>query len=122
MIEKNKINEREQFKKITTGNGYSNDLAATTNDRLELTVIELQNLQKNNTEQTNKLADLLNNLDDSIVYLSGDVKRLISTIQEANNKNDKMQKWFLILTLVGTLFTVLSAIQVIDIFMRGIGK
>lgn len=114
--------DRAQFKKVTTGNGYDRDLAATTNDRLELTVIELQNLQKNNTEQTNKLSVLLERLDDSVAYLQADINRLISTITEANLKNDKMQKWFLFFTIAGTFFAVSGIIQAIDIFVRGIGK
>jgi hypothetical protein len=113
---------REQFKKVTTGNGYSNDLAATTNDRLELTVIELQNLQKNNTEQTNKLGELLDNLDGSLLFLQTDIKELIRTIKDANAKNDKLQSLFLIFTIIGVVFAASGVIQAIDILARGIGK
>lgn len=113
---------REQFRKVDTGNGFIANLTATTNDRLELTVIELQKLQKNNTQQTKQLGSLLGNLDDSIVYLQSDIKSLIRTIEEANAKNDKMQKWFMAFTAIGTIFTVLSVIQVVDILIRGIGR
>lgn len=113
---------REQFRKVTTGNTYANDLSATTNDRLELTVIELQNLQQNNTEQTKKLGALLGNLDDSISYLQADIKQLIKTITEANAKNDRMQLWFLMLTIVGLIFAASGVIQAWDILTRGIGK
>jgi hypothetical protein len=116
------LHGREQFRKVDTGNGIDRDLAATTNDRLELTVIELQKLQKNNTQQTKRLGALLGNLDDSIVYLQGDIKLLINTIKDANIKNDKMQRWFFLIGFIGTVFTALSVIQVIDILIRGIGK
>lgn len=113
---------REQFRKVTTGNGFANDLTATTNDRLELTVIELQDLQGNNTEQTKKLGKLLTSLDDSIVYLQGDIQRLIHTITVANEKNDKLQRLFLMLTVIGVIFAATGIIQAWDILARGIGK
>lgn len=115
-------NSREQFEKIETGNGYAANLAATTNDRLELTVIELQNLQKNNTEQTKKLGVLLGNLDDSIINLQDYVKILTDTIKEANAKNDRLQKWFLLLSIISAIFAASGIIQAWDIFARGIGK
>jgi len=113
---------RNQFREVKTGNGVDRDLAATTNDRLELTVIELQNLQRNNSTQTKKLSKLLETLDDSIVYLKSDIGELNETIKEANNKNDKIQTWFFWLSIIGTGFTILSVIQVIDILIRGLGK
>lgn len=113
---------REQFEKIETGNGYHANLTATTNDRLELTVIELQNLQKNNTEQTQKLGSLLGKLDDSIIDLRADMKKLTNTITEANAKNDKMQKWFLFFTIAGTILALSGVIQAWDVLVRGIGK
>jgi len=119
---KTKSDRRKQFRKVETGNGIDRDLAATTNDRLEMTVLELQNLQENNTEQTNKLGKQLESLDDSIVYLQLDIKTLITTIQTANEKNDRMQVWVFAIGAIGTIFTVLSFIQVIDILVRGIGK
>ncbi len=115
-------NNRDQFEKVTTGNGFANDLVATTNDRLELTVLELQNLQKNNSLQTDKLSGLLESLDDNIAYINPTLARLIYTIETANKKNDRLQRWFFILAIIGTVFTALSVIQVIDILIRGIGK
>lgn len=116
------LSGRDQFKRVSTGNGFSNDLAATNIDRLELTVIELQNLQKNNSEQTQKLGKLLESLDDSILYLQGDIKVLIRTISEANAKNDKLQLLFLIFTIIGVIFAATGIIQAWDILVRGIGK
>lgn len=113
---------RDQFKTVTTGNGFANDLKATTSDRLELTVIELQNLQQNNTEQTKKLSKLLISLDDSIGYLQGDIQRLIRTISTANDKNDKLQNLFLSLTIIGVFFAATGIVQAWDILARGIGK
>ena len=75
------MDDRSQFKKVTTGNGFQNDLIATTNDRLELTVIELQNLQKNNTQQTKQLGSLLGNLEDvimdNLLLLQQDILELV---------------------------------------------
>lgn len=106
---------REQFRKVDTSNGLGPNLAATTNDRLELTVIELQNLQENNSQQTKKLDARLHLLDKSI-------KSLNQTIKLANDKNDSLQKWFLGLSILGVFFGALGLIQVIDILIRGIGK
>lgn len=106
---------REQFRKVTTGNGFSNDLTATTNDRLELTVIELQNLQKNNSDQTEKLGKQL-------TALEANIKSLTATIKVANEKNDKLQKWFLILAVISAIFAATGLIQAWDILARGVGK
>lgn len=113
---------REQFRKVDTGNGIDRNLAATTVDRLELTVIELQNLQANNTHQTEKLEMAIGSLGTELMMLRHDVKSLNKTITEANNKNDRMQKWFLTLAIVGTFLALSGVIQAIDIFVRGIGK
>lgn len=113
---------REQFKKIETGLDITRDLMATTNDRLELTVIELQNLQKNNTEQTKKLGALLGSLDDNIIDLQDYVKILTGTIKEANKKNDKLQKWFLVLSIISAIFATSGIIQAWEILARDIGK
>jgi hypothetical protein len=107
--------EREQFRKIDTGNILANDLVATTNDRLELTVIELQNLQENNSEQTKKL-------DIGLKTLGKSIKNLNKTIIAANEKNDALQRWFLGLSIIGIIFAAIGLIQVADILVRGIGK
>lgn len=101
-------NERVQFKKISTGNGYQNDLIATMIDRLELTVDSLQHLRLE--------------LQHQLVTLQLDIVDLTDTIKDANSKNDKLQKWFLTLAIVGTLLTATQLVQVWDILVRGIGK
>jgi len=106
---------REQFEKISTGNGFANDLSATTNDRLELTVIELQNLQDNNTQQTDKLDDRLKDLELSIEYLN-------QSIDIANQKNDRLQRWFLVISVISAIFAASGIIQAWDILTRGIGN
>ena len=121
-MSQSQVGSREQFQKINTGNGIDRDLAATTNDRLELTVIELQNLQKNNTDQTGKLSELLESLDANLMFLQVDIKDLIRTITEANDKNDKLQRLFLVFTVIGVIFAASGIIQAIDILVRGIGK
>lgn len=113
---------REQFQKVYTGNGIDRDLAATTNDRLELSVMELQNLQKNNTLQTNKLSKLLDNLDFNLMSLQLRIDSLVLSIKDANDKNDKLQRRFLFISIVGTIFAASGILQVIDIIVRGIGK
>jgi len=39
-------NHEIQFQKVNTGNGFQNDLIATTNNRIELAVIEICMLKK----------------------------------------------------------------------------
>lgn len=114
--------DRSQFKKVNTGNGYDRDLAATTVDRLEMTVIELQKLQINNTEQTEKLEVAIGNLINEVFLLRNDVGSLNRTITLANDKNDKLQRWYLGLTVIGVLFAASGIIQAWDILVRGIGK
>ncbi len=102
------MNNRDQFKKVTTGKGFQNDLIATTNDRLELTVIELQNLQ--------------DSFKRDLKLTRESVTQLETTIKSANDKNDRLQKWFLVLGVIGTLLTATQLVQVWDILVRGIGK
>lgn len=99
---------RSQFKKVTTGNGFQNDLIATTNDRLEMTIIELQNLQHTITSQ--------------FMFLQSDIKDLEETIKKANKENKSLQSKFLWLTFVATVFAILQVVQVVDILFRGVGK
>lgn len=100
--------DRTQFKKVTTGNGFQNDLIATTNDRLEMTVIALQKVEEA--------------LRSNLMFLQGDIQDLNETIIKANAKNDRTQKWFLLLTIVGTILAATQLVQVIDILVRGVGK
>lgn len=97
-----------QFKKIITGNGFQNDLIATTNDRLEMTVTSLQQVDQA--------------LRSNLMFLQSDVQNLTDTIKKANDKNDRAQKWFLILGILGTILAATQLVQVIDILIRGIGK
>lgn len=100
--------DRSQFRKIDTGNGIDRNLAATTNDRLEMTVIELQNLRENNTDQTKKLEKAITQLN--------------ATITDANDKNDRLQTKLFWITIIGTIFATSGLLQVLDILIRGIGK
>lgn len=102
------MDDRNQFKKVTTGNGFQNDLIATTNDRLEMTVIALQKLGKSLSEELKKTR--------------GSINQLEATVKNANYKNDRLQRWFLVLAIIGTLLTATQLVQVWDILVRGIGK
>lgn len=102
------MDNRGQFKKVTTGNGFQNDLIATTNDRLEMTVLALQSLEKSLTSESQQTRKAVNSLE--------------ATIKTANDKNDRMQRWFLLLAAIGTLLTATQLVQVVDILARGIGK
>lgn len=102
------MSEQNQFRKISTGNGFQNDLIATTNDRLELTILELQRFQ---TTMTSNLK-----------ILQADIRDLNKTINTANKENNSLQTKFFWLTAIATIFTVLQVVQVIDILVHGIGR
>lgn len=97
-----------QFEKIDTGNGFQNDLIATTNNRLELTILELQRFQKTTATE--------------LKLLQGDLRELKITIDRANKESNSLQNKFLWLTIIATAFTVLQVVQVVDILIRGVGK
>lgn len=99
---------KDQFQKITTGNGFQNDLIATTNNRLELTIIELQKLQHVMYSESG--------------FLQSDIQDLREVIVAANKESNSLQNKLLWLSIVATFFTILQAVQVIDILIRGIGK
>jgi hypothetical protein len=111
---------REQFKNFTGVSSYAKNLEIV--DRLEMVVIETQKLQDNNTKQTEKIEMAIGGLSTELLLLQKDIKNLNSTISEANKKNDRMQIWFLVLTIIGVIFASSGIIQAWDIFARGIGK
>lgn len=78
--------------RIKTGNGYANDLTATTNDRLERTVKALVLLSNTYQKESKKIR--------------GTVSELETTIKELDDKNGKLQIAIFVLTIV----TVVTAI------------
>ena len=78
--------------RVSTGNGYANDLTATTNDRLERTVKALVLLSNTYQKESEKVR--------------GTVSKLEATIKELDNKNGKLQIAIFVLTVV----TVITAI------------
>ena len=89
------MSDEIQFQKVTTGNGFQNDLIATANNRIEMAVVEISKLKK------------------SIVKLE-------STIVDLDSKNEKLQTKLLWLTIVGLVFAATQIIQVVDIIVRWI--
>lgn len=90
----------EVEKDIKTGNGYQNDLIATTNHRLKVNVMAVSELLKSQ-ESTRK----------ALISLEG-------TIKDLDVKNGRLQKVFLVLTIVATIFTILQVVQVVDILLK----
>lgn len=82
-----------QFQKVSTGNGFQNDLIATANNRIELAVVEICKLKKS-------------------------ITKLEETIVSLDNKNEKLQKRIFWLTVVGLIFTATQIIQIIDIVVK----
>ena len=91
---------KEAEKEIKTGNGFQNDLIATTNHRIKVSIQAISELLKSQEET------------------KGALKSLENTIKKLDDKNDKLQRAFFLLTLVATIFTVLQIIQVIDIVLK----
>lgn len=105
------------FAEVTTGNGYANDLAATTNDRLERTVEALvilnECLEKEGKEtrySINKLQKTTKDLGETFTEQSEEitqsVKSLESTITRLDEKNGKLQ-WALFFLTIVTVITAL---------------
>ena len=88
-----KIKEILDFpERVRTGNGYANDLTATTNDRLERTVKALVLLSNTYQAESKKVR--------------GTISKLEATIKVLDNKNGKLQIAIFALTIV----TVITAI------------
>ena len=85
--------------RIKTGNGYANDLTATTNDRLERTVKALVLLSNTYQKESEKVRDT--------------VTRLEATIKELGNKNGKLQIAIFALTIV---IVITAIVQVWSVF------
>lgn len=116
----------EEFPEIKTGNGIDRDLAATTNDRLKKTVIALKELDNTFSTESGQTRFAINELIATTVKENTETQKAVNsltkTIRDLDSKNSRLQLFFLILTVIATLFTVAQIVQVIDIFARGIGK
>jgi hypothetical protein len=82
--------EDKDFQEIKTGNGIDRDLAATANERIKKAVIEI-----------NALKEAISGLEKTIVNL--------------DEKNEKLQKRFFWLTVVGVVLAATQVVQVIEI-------
>lgn len=103
----NNKNYDNDLEPVTTGNGFQNDLIATTGDRLKKTVVELRKLQDNLSEQVSSLKQSVDGLE--------------KTTRQLDEKNGILQSKFFWLTLIATVFTVAQVVQVIDIVCRWVG-
>lgn len=83
-------------KKINTGNGYSNDLIATTNDRLERTIKALILLNSTYQEENKKVRDTM--------------KKFETTMKEIDKKNGKLQNALFWLTVVTSIATIVQVV------------
>ncbi|MCK5027714.1 MAG: hypothetical protein KAS07_04810 [Candidatus Pacebacteria bacterium] len=80
----------QSFPDIKTGNGIDRDLAATANDRIKKTIIEI------------------NGLKSAIISLQ-------KTIVSLDEKNEKLQKRIFGLTVVSVVLATTQVVQVIEI-------
>lgn len=92
---------------VDTGNGFQNNLIATTGDRLKKTVIEIRKFQDTMSEQLSLLKSSIDGLE--------------KTTRQLDEKNGKLQGKFFWLTVIATIFTVAQIVQVIDIVYRWFG-
>lgn len=107
MSNTNNKNYDHDLDPVDTGNGFQNNLIATTGDRLKKTVIELRKFQDTMTEQ--------------LSLLKGSIDGLEKTTRQLDEKNGKLQSRFFWLTVIATIFTVAQVVQVIDIACRWLG-
>lgn len=80
----------QDFPDIETGNGIDRNLAATANDRIKKTVIEIDRLKN------------------AVVSLE-------KTIVNLDKKNEKLQKQIFWLTIIGVALAATQIVQMIDI-------
>lgn len=81
-------------KQVFTGNGYANDLTATTNDRLERTVKALVILSTTYQKESDKVRTSISSLE--------------TTIKNLDSKNGKLQIAIFALTIVTAITAILQ--------------
>lgn len=101
--------------KPLAGRGGPVNQSETMNRRLSLATQALRNL-----ERTFQMEGFMTR--SSIEDLGEGIKTLQQTIKDLDTKNSNLQKVFLALTIIATIFTVAQVVQVIDILFRGIGR
>jgi hypothetical protein len=100
----NKMSEEKpnEFEIVKTGNGFANDLAATTNKRLEQTILELRQLSGQTTILTKSQ-------DKSILA----TKNLEKTIVSLDNENTRLNTQILKLTWITAILAFIQVLQVL---------
>ena len=89
------------FPKVDTGNGYANNLTATTNDRLERTVRASVILAQTNMREGRQTRHTIRGLRD--------------TIKDLNTKNSKLQTAIFWLTVI---MAITSVIQIVSLLLH----
>ena len=89
-------NKLDDFPKMSTGNGFANDLTATTNDRLERTVRALIKLEKTNKFEENKTRKT--------------ISKLTEMIEGLDKKNEKLQVSIFRLTVVTATLAIVQVL------------
>ncbi len=93
----------EEFPRINTGNGFQNDLIATTNDRIKKQVLVTRELHAAVTTLDNSIkAFNAESLDqtDKLIKLTKSIRLLNIETSKQTSKLIKLTKWVVMLTVV----------------------
>lgn len=88
------------FPEINTGNGYANNLTATTNDRLERTIQASVMLAKTYMAEGRQTRHTIRVLKD--------------TIKNLDTKNSKLQKTILFLTIIMVITSIIQIVSLLS--------
>lgn len=100
-----------EFEIVKTGNGFANDLAATTNKRLEQTILELRQLSK-------QIITLTKSQDKSILA----TKNLEKTIVSLDDENTRLNNQMLKLTWITAILAFIQVLQILPTFWNFISN
>jgi uncharacterized coiled-coil protein SlyX len=106
----------DEFPRISTGNGFQNDLIATTNDRIKKQVLatrelhdsikvldtSIKDFNEESSSQTDKLISLTKSITKSNKEASGQTKTLIT-----------LTKWIVVLTIVLVIGLIIQIIALV---------
>ena len=90
------MNDIDDMPEINTGNGYQNNLIATTNDRLKKTVVELRGLDSR--------------IRNEAARVESSIKIFQQIVKDSDDKNTKLQKTIVFLTWVMVGFGIIQII------------
>jgi hypothetical protein len=104
------------FPRVRTGNGFQNDLIATTNDRLERQILTTRELHDSIKELNGIISNFAATADKQtgqLIKLTASIKTMNQEASKQTNKLVKLTVWIVVLTVILVIGLIVQVIALI---------